>query len=766
MLETLFRFLFEYRPVVFQQGEFRFAPTTGSYVALALAIAAGVLVVASYRRRADGTVLVLSLRLALIALVALCLCRPVLVVKAAVAQQNFLALLIDDSRSMQIDDASGAAGPGAGQKTTRGAYARQQFADPAAGLLASLSDRFVVRTFRFSSAAARLGSADELTFTGAQTRLGAALEGVRQELAGLPLAGVVLVSDGADTTDAALTDALLGMKAAALPVFTVGVGEDRLARDIQVDRVTTPRRALKGTSLLVDAVVRHTGYAGQTVNLDVEDAGRIVGSQAVKLPADGEPAAVRVRVMASDAGPRVLKFRISPRDGEVITQNNAREAMVDVVDRRERILHYEGEPRFEMKFIRQAVKDDPNLEVVTLQRTAENKFTRIGVDDPEHLLGGFPTTREELFGFRGLILSNVEASALSGDQLRMIAEFVERRGGGLLMVGGPRAFAEGGYAGTPVADVLPVVLERVVRTADGDSPPAFLTVRPTRAGESHAVTQIAGSEAASAARWPELPTLTSVNPLRAVKPGATVLLSGSDSRRREQIVLAAQRYGRGKAIAQAVQDSWLWQMHATMSLEDQTHENYWRQMLRWVVDDVPDTVDVHTVSDRVEPGEPVTLVADVVDPVFLELNDATVAAYVSGPDGEQEIPVQWSGERNGEYRASFTPKREGVYSVRVEATRAGKAVGRSVTQVRAVPSDAEYFDATMQAGRLERIAQETGGRFYTAANAAGLVEDVQYTGRGVTTVEERELWHMPIVLMLMLGLLGAEWALRRKAGLA
>src|SRR5688500_17284430 len=129
-------------------------------------------------------------------------------------------------------------------------------------------------------------------------------------------------------------------------------------------------------------------------------------------------------------------------------------------------------------------------------------------------------------------------------------------------------------------------------------------------------------------------------------------------------------------------------MHATMSLEDQTHENYWRQMLRWLVDDVPDTVDVHTVSDRVEPGEVVTMVADVVDPAFVELNDATVAAYVSGPGGEQEIPVQWSGERNGEYRASFTPKAEGVYSVRVEAQRAGRTIGRSVTQVRAVPSDA------------------------------------------------------------------------------
>ena len=147
--------------------------------------------------------------------------------------------------------------------------------------------------------------------------------------------------------------------------------------------------------------------------------------------------------------------------------------------------------------------------------------------------------------------------------------------------------------------------------------------------------------------------------------------------------------------------------------------------------------------------------------------DAKVTAYISGPNAEvEEVPVQWSGERDGEYRMSFTPKTQGIYSARLEATRNGKTVGSSVARIRAVPSDAEYFDATMQAARLQRVAEETGGRFYKAADLGGLAEDVQYSGRGVTTIEERELWHMPIILMLILALLGAEWALRRNVGLA
>jgi uncharacterized membrane protein len=762
-VDALFRFFFEYRPVIFQQGEFRLAPSTGSYVAAVVAAAAVLLAIVTYRGiagrgRARDRVVLTVLRIATLGVMLFCLFRPVLVVKAAVAQQNFLAVLIDDSRSMQIADWG---------TEQRGAFVKQTFGTKDAALVKALSERFVLRTFRFSSSAARLASPDDLTFTGAQTRLGAALDGARQELAGLPLAGMVLVSDGADTTDASLSEALLGLKAAAVPVFTVGVGRDRLARDVQIDRVSTPRTALQGTSLVIDAAVTQTGYAGESVTLDVENEGRIVGSQELKLPMDGEPATVRVRFTASDAGARVFKFRIAPRPGELVTQNNTREALIDVADRKERILYYEGEPRPEMKFINRAVAEDKNLAVITLQRTADNKFMRfLESETPEQLAAGFPRTREELFAYRGLILGSIEAGAFTGDQLRMIGEFVERRGGGLLMLGGARAFAEGGYAGTPVSDALPVTIERPSRALD-TLPVARLHVKPTRTGEAHGVTQIAGTEAASAARWSDMPVLTSVNTIRSVKPGATVLLNGVDERRREQVVLASQRYGRGKALAFPVQDSWHWQMDVKMSVEDQTHENYWRQLLRWLVDSVPNAVDVHTSTDRVEPGETVTLAADVLDPAFVEVNDARVVAKVTGPKGAVvDVPMQWTGERNGEYRATFPAADLGLYVAQVEATRAGQPLGTGTTHVRATPSDAEYFDATMHAQRLQRIAEETGGRFYTPDTIGGMPEDLRYTGRGVTTVEERELWHMPIVLFLLLGLMSAEWAYRRAVGLA
>jgi hypothetical protein len=338
---------------------------------------------------------------------------------------------------------------------------------------------------------------------------------------------------------------------------------------------------------------------------------------------------------------------------------------------------------------------------------------------------------------------------------------VDVRGGGLLLLGGQRSFAEGGYTGTPLAEVMPVVLDK------SGTGVARVKVQPTRAGEAHAVTQLGSTEEASAERWKTMPPLTTVNLIDTLKPGATALLSGTDERRHERIVLAYERYGRGKTIAFPVQDSWQWRMNAAIRVEDQTHKNFWRQMLRWLVDNVPDPVEARTVTDRVEPGHPVTLTADVVDPRYVELNDATVVAHVTSPTGSRvDVPLQWTGERNGQYRATFDTSTDGWYEAKVDATRAGATVGTAVTHVRAVPDDAEYFDAAMHAQLLKRIAQETGGRFYTADRISTLPDDLKFSGRGVTAVEERELWHMPALLIALVGLVCAEWGLRRAWRLA
>lgn len=762
-MEWLFRLFFKYPALTFQQGEFAFAASRSTTIGLILLVSIGVAALISYRavRSEEPTrerVVLVALRLALLALLTFCLLRPSLILKAAVPQQNFLGVLIDDSRSMTIADRDG-------QPRTQ--FVQEQLGTPESPLLAALSKRFVLRYFRFSSSADRLGAAADLKYAGTSTRLGQALERARDELSGLPLAGLVMVTDGADTSDASLDDSLASLKARQIPVFPVGVGQERFDRDIQITRIETPRSTLKGTSLAVDVVISQTGYAGTSVPLQVEDNGRIVSSQDVTLPTDGQSTTVRVNFTASDGGPRLFKFQIAPRPDEQVTQNNSRDALVEVADRQEPVLYFEGEPRFEEKFIHRAMEDEKNLRVVVLQRLADEKYRRFDVDSPEELIGGFPKTREELFAYKGLILGSVEAAAFTPDQLRMLADFVSKRGGGLIMLGGRRAFAEGGWAGTPVAEVLPV---EVTEGARGKNVAEFyspLTVKPTRAGLSYPVTQLAATEKDSALRWDEMPEVSTVNPISSVKPGATTLLTGMLNTGQEQVVLAYQRYGRGKALAFPVQDSWVWKMDAKMEVDDQTHVTFWRRLVRWLVDGVPDHVSVTSTTDRVEPGELVQLTAEVVDPAFVEVNDAHVVAQVTSPSGKSvEVPLEWTVTKDGEYKATFVADEAGLYDIRGAATRGQQNLGTSAMHTRSSAGDNEYFDAPMRASLLTRIAEDTGGHFFTAANVAELPDAISYSGRGVTVVEERDLWDMPINLLGILALIAAEWGYRRVRGLA
>jgi len=755
MLESLFRFLFKYPPLFFEQGDFVLGISRPTLVAVAVAAIVGGYALLSYRgvgrARGRDRVMLVGLRLAILALVVFCLLRPALILKSAVPQQNFLGVLVDDSRSLQIADRDG--------------RPRSAFVSDALGadrpLLNALSKKFVLRFFRFSSTADRLQSLADLKYEGSTTRLGSALDRARDELSGLPLAGLVMVSDGADTSDTTLDESIASLKARQIPVFTVGVGQEKFARDIQVTRVETPRSALKGTSLVVNVVLTQTGYAGAKVPLSVEDDGRIVGTQEVTLPADGESATVRVRFTASDAGARSFRFRVPPQANEQVAQNNSREALIQVNDRAEKILYFEGEPRFEPKFVLRAVEDDKNLQVVLLQRTAENKYYRREVGSREELIEGFPKTREELFDYRALILGSVEAASFSPEQLRMIADFVSKRGGGLLMLGGRRSFAEGGWTGTPVAEALPVLLDTQPNVSFSE-----LAVRPTRAGATSPVTQIADDESASQKRWNDLPPLTTVNPVHTVKPGATLLLSALDSKKQDQVVLASQRYGRGKAIALPVQDSWQWRMNPKLPVTDTTYATFWRRLARWLVDDVPDKVMLTMTQDRVDPGQPMKLTAEVLDKEYNGINDARVVATVTSPSGKTtDVPLEWTVEHDGEYRSSVVPDEEGLYTIRLAATREAKELGTNTVYVRASAADSEYFDATMRAPLLKRIAEETGGRFYTATDVASLPEAISYSGRGVTVVEERDLWDMPAILLLLIAMTGGEWAYRRARGL-
>jgi hypothetical protein len=772
--EGLFEFLFKYRPTEFAKASFAFgAPLSVALLLLAIA-AIGVPAVMSYAgvrgksSRRDRWVLG-TLRVCALFVLMVCLFRPMLLLSAAVPQRNYVGVLVDDSRSMRIADKDGRA---------RSDWIEHQFGGPDSVLLKKLREKFIVRLFSFSSGAQRVDSLRDVTFNASETHLGDGIEQARQELDGVPLSGLVVLSDGADNSRAPISDELLSLRARSVPIFAVGLGADKFDKDIEIRRVEASHAVLKGGSLVADLMVRQRGYAGEKVPIVVEDGGQIVSRDSITLPKDGDVAPIRVTVAANQPGARQFTFRIPVQKDEQVEQNNAQQAMVNVRDGREKILYIEGEPRYEMRFIRAAVEADSNLQLVVLQRTAENKFLRLNVDSANELTAGFPRSRAELFGYRAIIVGNIEASFFSHDQLAMLADFVNVRGGGLMLLGGRRAFAEGGYAGTPLADVMPVVIS-------GQSVPDSLTffaelkVGLTPAGASHAVSQVAATPGASMARWTELPRVTTTNRIRQVKPGAVTLISGTLApggragepgeklASYEQPVLVYQRYGRGLSVAFPIQDSWAWQMDPKSPVDDQTYSRFWRQTLRWLTSDVPNRVVVTLPTDQSNPKNPVAIRASVSDSLFIPRNDAKVVAHLTSDKGAtRDLPLDWAIDRDGEYRATFTPDEPGIYTVRVDASAPGAATVGDTSYLRVADLNTEYFDAEMRAPLLQRIAKETGGRFYTPATAGTLADDVALSKHGVTVVNQMDLWDMPAVLLLLVGLLAGEWTYRKARGLA
>jgi hypothetical protein len=344
----------------------------------------------------------------------------------------------------------------------------------------------------------------------------------------------------------------------------------------------------------------------------------------------------------------------------------------------------------------------------------------------------------------------------------MIAEFVSERGGGLLFLGGRRAFAEGGFQETVLADVSPMLLE----PRRGPIVPLPARIRPTPAGLEHPVTRLETAGISGAQRWWSLPALTVVNPVHRVKLGATPLLwaAGPDNSEPLQI-LAVQRFGRGRVAAFSVRNSWQWKMHPDVDPDDRTHEVFWRQLLRWLVQPTPDRLEV-SAPREVAPDEVVSVSADLRDSAFMPQSKARPQLLIRSPNGgEQTLIMDPQSDAPGTYTSEFVAREEGLYELR---TKQGANAENLLLASRYIQSDRqvrEYHGSEMQSSTLERIASQTGGRFYTPEQLGSLPTDLVPSSSGGTTLKQLQLWNMPFLLFLVVTLLSVEWFYRRWRGL-
>lgn len=763
-MNQLVRFLFGHEQAVFTNGRFGFDVRPGPVLLVLFILLAAAFIYFIYLRprirlSRRTTATLIALRIALLTVLVTLLLRPVVVVSSVIPRSSYVAIVVDDSVSMKLHDTPDGA--------ARIDSVKQSLLSTGQGsFLNRLDGKFKTNLYGFSGSLSRLKGAEDLFAEGRTSDLAGALDETIKRSSGMPLSAVVLATDGASNVPRDLAATLRELRARDIPVFTVGVGNTARPIDAELTRINMPRRVLAGSRVNIESYVGLSGYQATKVLIGVREDGRAIKTEEINLRGN-DTQAVNLEITPTTPGIHRYTVEITPLDGELTIDNNKQDALVEVISGPLRLLHVEGEPRWELGKIRESLAlNEKNIVLVSLQRTGENKFYRQGIASQTELVTGFPITEEELFSYHGLVIGSVEAGFFTADQLRSIEAFVARRGGGLLAIGGRLAFDGGKYKGTTLDDLLPVSLTGGPVDDAASFAPVFKPVL-TGAGQTHPITRLQDDRGANQKAWNELPPISVSQVLSNVKPGASVLLEARRvDGRGSAPLLVQQRYGRGQTLALTAADTWRWRMR--MDSKNNAHETFWRQMLRYVVSSTPQQIEIGAERDVYAMDDIVNIVADVRDKRFTPVGDAQAIARVTKPSGAVvDVPLKFTTLNSvNTYAGEFKADELGEH--RIELTGASAALGPLSAKSSILVSDLnrEYYSAAQNSDLLKRIAAETGGKYYTPAEAQSLLDDLVYRQTPYSERVTKDLWDMPINFMLIIGLLSAEWFLRKREGLA
>lgn len=744
----MFERLFTHPFWAYRTGTFTFASAWPTGLLITLILAGAALVAWSlWRRRALGWRLLLPVGVLQTTLLALMLCllwRPVMNVERVRDRENELAIAIDASSSMAYGDA--------GQSRLQEVAAALQ-----KGTLQDLEKTFAVRLFGFAQTTMPLDSLDAMPPPGRQTRIGDALTQVLQSAGSAPLAGVILFSDGAENGDTLTEERLAEIASYGVPVHAVGIGPEQALDDLELARVEVAANAPAGSTIDARIGIRHNGAA--QARLRVYDRDNLVAARDVKLRPETSSTHLSVDLPAGQAGAHELRFVLAPLEGESNVINNTRTRIVNVPATRRSILYIEGEPRWEYKFLRRAVDRDRALRIASIVRTTPNKHYRQGVNSADELVDGFPADAAELFAYEAVIIGSYEAAGLRAEQHRILKEFVDRRGGTVLMLAGRYGLSAGGWQNAALAQTLPVQLtgrqlaQFVQRPAQ-----AQLTVY----GAESPIPRLEADARRNLERWKKLPPLADYQSLGRLKPGAVVLLEANAGQGRAPL-LVWQHYGRGATYVLATASTLRWQMR--MPSEDESHEIFWRQLIHAISSTAPARVTVSGERSVYDDERSVRIEAEVRDERFEPIDDATVELQVAPErDAAFSQPMQASGQGDGRYFATLDATSTGLYRIEMTARAGDKEIGSAVTHVLRNDGVAEHFATYQHRDLLERIAAATGGRYWPLSELDGLARAIPYSKAGIVERQRLDLWNLPVVFLALLALKLGEWLLRLRWG--
>lgn len=601
-------------------------------------------------------------------------------------------------------------------------------------------------------ARARTGAAGD-------TDLGACLLALDSGFDASACAGIVLFTDGGD-------ERLDRPRLPGVPVSIVGFGTDPAGwDDLAVDAVDAPASAEKDIAFEVSVDARllaaspaFAARAARTVvRLEEEQADgtwRAAGEEPLDLSRGR--ATARFRVTAAGAGLRRYRASLPPVEGEVSALNNGRLFTVDVRKKSVHVLFFTREIGMDFKMVRDELARDPGVAFTGLFRTVGERFTVLGEPpaDPASLENGFPVDDGVLRAFDVVVLGSFPAADWSGAQMAALARRVEE-GGAAVFLGGDDAFGRGGYAGSPLASLMPWAVSP-------DEPPpvtgAFPVLVPAAAA-SHPV--VAGLGTAWSA---EAPTLEGVNRPGPLRPGATAVLRASVGRGTVPVV-AVQSYGRGRTMGLAANTTWKWARRSEALRA--AYGRFWRQAVRYLAgaSEGGQLLSVRWDRPAYRPGETAVAEVRVLDGGPEE--PLRLSATLAAPDGTSApvavTPVQGLP---GTSRARLVFPVRGEYLFALTALRGDRTVERFEKRLPVAPLVPEGARLEVDAAFLDGIASRTGGAYWPEAEAeAFLREQARGLWRRTTVVESPLFQGGPGVALFLLAVLMMEWVLRRMLNL-
>jgi uncharacterized membrane protein len=693
--------------------------------------------------------LLITLRALTLLLLVAFLLRPVKFVPAEGARDSVVAILVDASRSMRLADADG-------PRIDRARTLAQQ-------LESQLVADHQVDVLGFGETLAR-SEAAQLTADARRSDLTGALSSLADRYRGRQLAGIVVISDGGDTSPQGFAHTRFDA-----PVFAVGVGS-RSLRDREVINLTAGEPLLSGSSIDLSVSIATSGLGTTPLELRLTENGR--ARETRRVTPSAEHTTLHEVFTVSPALDRETIYTVTiPADAnELVAENNTRSVLVPPQGRRRRLLLVEGAPGFEHTFLKRALGRDPALEVDSVVRKGQDEqgrdtfFIQAASSRSEALATGYPPGRAELFAYDAVFFGNIEGDFFSREQLDMTAEFVATRGGGLLVFGA-RSFERAALAGTPLEEVLPIDLTDrrlgVARTAGRQ--PAANALALTTDGAAHPATRLGNTLEESRKRWAQLPPLAAVATAGGPRPGAQVLaVSGAESGVRP--LLVSQRYGNGRSMIFAGEAAWRWRMMLPAS--DNTYELVWRQLARWVAGSATERIEI-PASAVALPGTTENLRVLVRDAEFKPVANAEVSVRVTAPGGEERmLSAALADPAEGRYVAAVRFDQPGVYKIAADVRRGTEALG-SVTRPLLVGGvDIELAEPILNEAVLRRLAETSGGKYVTADAAGSIPRAIAEHKIGERPTEMRDVWHTGYSLAAIVLLLGCEWFLRRHVGLA